>query len=597
MNLAPRQLTCFKLLLFFILGIIIGDYYEKYLYELIISAVISSLIFALIAVIKTLYRPLILSYSIYAAILIIGAIWFNTYQYHQAKQIVNYDNISNKKVKAIMVPTDFPKTNNKVRFRAKLIGIENEALSIPIQVEAYIDSSEYNDINPLDTVYAVLTLNRTASPSNNYAFDYSKFLRLDKIYYQAWVSDIIIVKPIKEYLGIDRITIDLRNKALIILKEKLSGDRYSIASALLLGHRNSINKDLQKQFANSGAIHVLAVSGLHVGIVIGVISLLFFWVPKSHDGLINFRNIFILVVVIFYALITGLAAPVVRSSLIFGLLLTGRLFQKKAYSLNLLAGAAFIMLLVNPYQLFMLSFQLSFMAVSSIIVFYPIISKWYRPRSFIDKYIWTLTAMSISAQVFILPLSLFYFHQFPVYFILSSIAAISIATVMIPVGGLVIILAFFNIDIQYLDLLLNWLSQSMYDVTFYFDQIPFTVIKSIWFSPIHLVLLSMGILSFAIYAYVKRFNWILMSLTCMLSLSLLCCYNLISQKHQVALSNYERDEGITDIIIGQKAYEITNKSLSAQKLLFVTRDYRHANGVQEVEKIAVGEFLSRYNIE
>ncbi len=526
-------------------------------------------------------RSYAISFSLYFIIAILGISWFHVYKTFHLGPIEGLsDNYKN--VKAILVVNSYSKTSNKISFKAKLIALENESIRSPINVECYIDSSDYLILHPKDTIQALINLNKSRSPKNKYAFDYARYLSFEHVHYQAWISKIDRKIINQNYSWIEKISIQFRQKALDILSQKLNEDRNAIAAAILLGDRSRLNKDIQKQFANSGAIHVLAVSGLHVGIVIMVLSWLLKWMPNDHQFLSNVRNLIILFCIALYALLTGMAPPVIRSTLIFALLISGKIINRQSNSLNLLAGAALIMLLFNPFNLFKLSFQLSFIAVSSILIFYPKISKLYHPHFLIDKYIWSLIAMSISAQILIIPISLFYFHQFPIYFIISSVAVIILATFLILLGAGVIFLSLWGINIQLLDSAFSWVSQSMLDITSEVNALPNSVIKVMWYSSPHFVLLFMAIISISVFLYKKSVHQIYFSLSCIISFLTLSVFTLFNQKSQVTFSDYEKDEKISDVIIGQRAYQIHDKVLTDQKTLFITKDFRHAHGVKEV---------------
>jgi competence protein ComEC len=210
---------------------------------------------------------------------------------------------------------------------------------------------------------------------------------------------------------------------------------FSVASAMVLGYKAELPEDVRETYAQTGASHVLAVSGLHVGLIYLILSSIvgrLKWRPA--------RIVISLAGIWGFALVTGATPSVVRAATMFSFVLVGQQLRRPISVFNSLAASAFLLLLIQPLWLFHIGFQLSYSAVLGIVVFQP---RWYQlwipPNGWLDK-IWTLITVSLAAQMATLPLTLFYFHQFPVYFWLSGLIVVPAAPFIIGLGLALIVL-------------------------------------------------------------------------------------------------------------------------------------------------------------
>jgi competence protein ComEC len=211
---------------------------------------------------------------------------------------------------------------------------------------------------------------------------------------------------------------------------------YSIASALMFGYKDELDKDLRQSFANIGAGHVLAVSGLHFAIVFGAVYFMLSFLGNSQKGRL-IKQLIVFPLLWGFAFITGFSPSVVRAALMLTVWGIGNTFFYKSFTLNTVAIAAFFMLLFNPLYLFDVGFQLSFMAVVSIILVNPYLVRLYESKNPMIKYVWELCCVSVSVQTGVLPVSVYYFHQIPLLFLITNLCVIPLVTILlflIPVG-------------------------------------------------------------------------------------------------------------------------------------------------------------------
>lgn len=213
-------------------------------------------------------------------------------------------------------------------------------------------------------------------------------------------------------------------------------ESFGVASALILGDKSELNPAIKDSFQSAGAMHVLAVSGLHIGILLTVLIFFFRqfsrWINQTKATLIA------LIIIWLYAFLINFPPSVIRASLLFSIVFIGKVINAQPNNLNTLSFAFIVMLMIQPRWLFDIGFQLSFLAMIGIYTLYPIVSKWIFIRNKWIRKIWEGTAVGISAQLFTFPLTLYYFHQFPNYFILTNIGMMFFAFVVLLLGFLLL---------------------------------------------------------------------------------------------------------------------------------------------------------------
>jgi len=267
---------------------------------------------------------------------------------------------------------------------------------------------------------------------------YIRYLHQSGIDHIGYIRDSYQLQLIGSSLSwLMKVRYDVRYKALDLIEQHIvDRDAQSILKALLLGYKADLDKELKSSFIDSGTMHILAVSGLHTGIIalilLSIAKFLFFW--TSRRSLL--RLAFIILGLIFFAEISGGAPPVWRAVIMLSIFLVGKYYSAQAHSLNLIAVAALALLLWDHNYLYNLSFQLSFAAVTGIILINPILEKIYYPEGKFGKYILGIIYMGISAQIALLPLSFYYFHKISLLSPLTSVIAISIAFLCICGGCL-----------------------------------------------------------------------------------------------------------------------------------------------------------------
>jgi competence protein ComEC len=296
--------------------------------------------------------------------------------------------------------------------------------------------------------------------------------------------------------------LDLRDYFSSILSQHLKGDELAIAKALILGDKSSLDGEITSKFSNTGAMHVLAVSGLHVGILVQILTMFFSLFSKF----ISKKNgiIISLLIIWIYALMTGFSPSVVRSTIMFTMLVGSTLLNRNYSNFNVLAFSAVIILMWNPKFLFDIGFQLSFLAMLGIFMFYKPLSKLIYMKNKILRMAYEGTMVGLAAQTMTVPLSLYYFHQFPNYFMLTNLGLMLFSFLILAFG--IALFAFKMIPLLNYFLAFS-LSLSIYATLFiinYIDGLPGSVAAGFNPNLSLVILLFVGIL--LLFYTIKREN-------------------------------------------------------------------------------------------
>ncbi len=376
----------------------------------------------------------------------------------------------------------------------------------------------------------------------------------------------------------------------IIRQMKLSDDVFAITSAILLGYKNEIDEDLKKSYAYAGASHILAVSGLHVGVVYLVIQWLLFFLNKNRK-LQLLRLFLVLCLLWFYALMTGLSSSVVRATTMFSFVALARFMNRPTNIYNVMAASAFLILLVNPFELFKVGFQLSYVAVIGIVYYQPKIRNWFYIKSKVLSFVWDLISVTIAAQLVTTPLSLYYFHQFPSYFLLSGIVLVPLVTIVIYVALAVIIFSWLPYIGSAFSFLLQWLVTFMNDFTIFVEKLPYAVITNIYVNEWLLLLLYSLIILITAFILTAKIRFLRLSLLVLIVISM----SLVVRKYESLSSRaviiYNLPSASTlNLIDGRDNIVFVSKE-HHQKLLKTARENWIKMGM-EAEKVLFFENLT-----
>ncbi len=357
---------------------------------------------------------------------------------------------------------------------------------------------------------------------NPFEFDYKKYCYRQQIEYQCFIgkSDYVIIGQNKLNWLYQKAFL-INELADNILKKHLSNSQeYAVATAMILGVRDDIDNDLMKAYSAAGAIHVLSVSGLHVGVLYGIMAwLLSFLLKKGNVGKWFFCLI-ILCLLWFYALLTGLSAPVLRSTMMFSIFLIADTLHRDQNNINTLAFSAFCLLLFDPYYIWNIGFLLSYLAILGMILIQPainplvIINKSKSWLHWLGDRLWKVTTVAIAAQIATFPLTIYYFHQFPVYFLVVNPIVILLSTVVLVFGlGFILIIEILPIFIStWLTKFYFWCVFALNKTVLFTESLPYSVAKYLFFNEWQLILFYLFFVCILMIYFSKKYKYVKLSI-------------------------------------------------------------------------------------
>lgn len=372
-------------------------------------------------------------------------------------------------------------------------------------------SLQYGDI-----IAARLKFSPIEEPQNPYQFNFKRYMLSRQIRYSSFVEPASWARVGYQANGLVQLARGLRNKLLAMFSKFGLKDReYAVVSALTVGYTDLLDDALQKTYSTTGAMHILSVSGLHVGLVYGLLTFLLSFLPKRTFS--RFVKLLIQVVFLwFFALLTGLSPPVCRSAFMFSLVAVGQGFNFRSNILNTLAAAAFALLVVNPNNLLQVGFQLSFLAVLSIVVFHPFIYKLLTFKSKVLDYFWSLIAVSVAAQLGTTPVTLDAFGQFPTYFMLSNIIAIPLSTLILYAAVALVVFSPIPLVGAFIGKILLVLTRSLNGGLQWVESLPHSSISGVYISKLQMLVLLSALVCVSLYIVLKHSSQLRAALLLML---------------------------------------------------------------------------------
>lgn len=337
------------------------------------------------------------------------------------------------------------------------------------------------------------------------AFDYKRYCLFQDITHQVFLDkkDFAIAEgkfqsAYKQWLQ------NSKSGLLQVLKKYIPGEREAgVAEALLIGYRDDLDRDLMQSYSNTGVIHVIAISGMHLAMIYGLLIIVLKPLGKNrHTGLV--RGVIILSVLWLFTLLSGAGPSILRSAVMFSFIVIGESISKQISVYHTLSASAFFLLCYNPFFVWDVGFQLSYTAVLSIVIFSKPITNWFYCKNKWAANVWKLMAVTISAQILTTPLSVYHFHQVPNLFLLSNLVIVPLSGIVLYAEILLCMIAFITplaalagklvaVLIQWMNGFINWV-----------DHIPFAVSNNISVSVIQACLLYTFVFTVALWLMHKR---------------------------------------------------------------------------------------------
>ncbi len=360
-------------------------------------------------------------------------------------------------------------------------------------------------LKPGDEVIFQTQLNPFDNFGNPDDFNYVRYMEIKGFSASSYIPSSSWRTTGRENISIYTLSQRFRSKALEYYKSfNLEHDLYAFISAITLGYKNDLSDQLQEAFRVSGTAHVLAVSGLHVGIIYLVINFMFGFLGK-HGKKYVLRQLLVIIVLWWYVFVAGMSASINRATIMLTIKCIGNIKNRKGFTYNNLAAAAFFILIYDPYSLFDISFQLSFGAVIAILFFQPKIHSLYSPTHRTLKYLWNMTTVTVAAQLGVFPLVLYYFGTFPTYFFITNLLVVPLVGLIIYVTVPLIILSFpvlIKIGLfEPIRAIFQWLVKTSADTTlkivYLTESLPLSQLSHLYTSGLQTALLLISIYTLA----------------------------------------------------------------------------------------------------
>jgi competence protein ComEC len=434
------------------------------------------------------------------------------------------------KIREVLKPTKY---NN--RYIAQVLSVENHKTSgkIVLRLSKNNASDRYSVDEELIALSDILPLQ---FPLNPHQFNYPSFMARQGIHHQITLNT-------KHVIVLDDGNTTLWGRAAQIrnqITEKLAqagfkDDELAVVQALLLGDRNDISGKTYDDYKNAGAVHILALSGLHIGILLFIINFLL-----RPLGLFTYgRQLKLLLSVILlwgFAFLAGLSPSIIRACTMFSFVAYAIYLNRPSSSFNILAlSILFILLFIDPNLIFQVGFQMSYAAVFAIVGLYPLFQKIWFPKNNLLRYIWQLFTVSIAAQLGVLPISLLYFHQFPGLFFVSNLLLIPFMGIILGLGILVIALALTHLLPDLLAQIFRGCITLMNQVVSWVATQESFVFKAISFDEVQVVLFYAIVLSLGSVLAKPLFKRILIFLIAILGLQIWTYYQNLSAAKKSSL--------------------------------------------------------------
>ncbi len=368
-----------------------------------------------------------------------------------------------------------------------------------------------------DRILVNKKLQAIKNSGNPGAFNYEQYASFQQVFHNVFLKDADwILLEEKNTNPFKRFLFSAREKILSVLRSKANTgkDELGIAEALLIGYTNDLDKDLVQAYSNTGVVHIIAISGMHLALIYVMLVWIFARIPVVKCSKI-LQVVLILGCLWLFSLLTGGAASVLRSAVMFTFITLGKNFVRRSSIYNSLAASAFVLLCYDPYFLWDVGFQLSYLALAGIIIFQkPLYNLLYIKNKWLDK-VWQLVAVSLAAQVLTFPVCIYYFHQFPVLFLLANIIAVPLSSVILYAEIFLLAFSWIPFVGEWLGKITAWLVWLMNEIITRINHLSFAVwdnIRATLFSTGLLYAVVIGICAWLISRNKRSFLFALAAL-------------------------------------------------------------------------------------
>lgn len=495
------------------LGILLGYTYKLAIGPLVVFAI--ALLVALFWMLQTYKRREFSLYEIavFSLNLVVGMLVMTSHLPHANENYFSVKDPQNSDTLHLKVTQVLPSNSYADRYYATVLSQGKN----PKTGNVLLTCSKGADARPLAVDEEIITqanIGDVPSQLNPYQFNYGEYLNKIGVYGtvkltpSTWISLGIKKRSLRGYAERFRQTLINRLEPLGFKEAQLG-----VFRALLLGDRSAIPTETYTAYKNAGVVHILAVSGLHIGVLL----LLLEFILKPLEWLRHGKKMkgTLLVLLLWgYAFVAGLSPSVIRAVTMFSFLAYAAHLNRPVNSLNILALSFYFLLLATPTFLFQVGFQMSYAAVAAILWIYPLLQKFWRPKQLLVRKAWELLGVSIAAQLGVLPLSLLYFHQFPALFFVTNLLIVPFLGILLGIGILILFLSAVNLVPSFLISIYDQLLGSMNRIVQWVASQESFLLTAIPFNGEQAVLAYFLIGSWVVYIVKRNTKKLMLALSC-----------------------------------------------------------------------------------
>ncbi|MEN0003130.1 MAG: ComEC/Rec2 family competence protein [Bacteroidota bacterium] len=488
----------------------------------------------------------------------------------------------------------------RVELQTQLLQTADTTLVVDFPLLLYLPIDTAKHVSIGQTISCKATIRPIEGPKNPFTFDFQAYMAQKGIHHQAFIQQgHWQVHQEAATASWGSYFYAFRQNALANLRRHLpTSETFGVGAALVLGYKDELTSETRSVYANTGAMHVLAVSGLHVGIIYLLLLTLFKLLP-SNSRLLTFLQLGLTVLVIWsYAMLAGASPSVLRAACMFTFFAVAKALYRHSSIYNTLAVSAFVLLYTDPSLLSNIGFQLSYLAVIGIVFFQDRIYRAVYIRYRVLDYFWKLLSVGLAAQLTTLPLCIYYFHQIPLYSWLSGLIVVPAATLILSLGLLVQLTPALPMLDTVAGKILYFVIRDMNAAMGYIQQLPFAISKA-WYWEVEILCLAYAALLCWMAAITTRnFRWMIATLSVGLLTILLFSTHIIQRDQQKELIIYhQRKESLFDLKWKQQIWSFNPDSLEVAQLSWSAVPYRSAKHTSQFFSLTLNTGIEQPHLQ
>ena len=519
--------------------------------------------------------------------------------------IFHYQQFKNSKYAIVMVNEQPIAKTSSYKMKCKVVTVVDSLYNNHFasgELVMYVEKTPSFKLTFGDVLLAPYAHIKPVSPPQNPdEFDYKRYLAFNNIFDQVYCKEGSFIQ-----LGLNngnqlrKWVYQVQNYFKSVLTRCIgSANEIGVAEALLYGFDDDIDAETVQAYSNTGTLHVLAVSGMHVGIIFMILGLVLKPLDKQKQ-LRLFKNIIILVALWLYSLLCGLSPSILRATVMFSFIIFSSILNIRSNVYNTLAASAFVLLCADSNLLANVGFQLSYLAVLGIVFFQPYVYSWFFPSNWLVDEIWKITSISIAAQLTTFPIGLLYFHQFPNCFLVSNLLIIPLTTLILYMAILLLVIVKFS--------WLSWLlGQALYytigftnAIVLFVERIPYSYVNGIHISIPQSILLYIMLGLFTAFFLLRRTFYLKLFLIASILFFMVEGFQKVINYTQNRLVVYAvRNATVVQVMRGNNA-TLFGDSLfmnNKDKMKFHLQQHTWKSGIEESQQVYLDSSWKQINID